>query len=81
VLSASVSTADGFSSGPPEVAISSVGLKGIELATDGEKLLALRLRPPSFHPTEIRAVLNWFKELEQKVPSRRARSSRGVASL
>jgi serine/threonine-protein kinase len=70
LLSVSVSTDGGFSSGTPEVAFEWDGPVMGQVAPDGERVLTMRWGAPSFHPTEVYAVLNWFDELKQKVPVR-----------
>jgi eukaryotic-like serine/threonine-protein kinase len=70
LISVSVSTLDGFSWGPPQVAFEWAGLNTVQVAPDGEKILTQRKRGPSFRPTEIYAVLNWFEELESRAPIR-----------
>jgi eukaryotic-like serine/threonine-protein kinase len=70
VLSVSVSTVGGFSPGQPELAFQWIGTNVMQVAPDGQRILTIRRRNPSFQPTEIYAVLNWFEELKQKAPAR-----------
>jgi serine/threonine-protein kinase len=70
ILSVSVSTENGFKPGQPEIAFEWIGSTLARIAPDGQRLLALRRRNPSFHPTEVHAVLNWFEELRVRAPIR-----------
>jgi len=69
VLSVAVTATAGFTAGPPQPAFEWFGSIG-QIAPDGQRVLVLRRDEPAVHPTEIRAVLNWFEELKEKVPER-----------